>query len=95
MKTLSMLFGMLLMVGLMISPASAVNYAIDVNGNGTGDAALAIEVGDSTTLDFYIEAYSCAPDNKLLVCRPTSVITRLQLQSALVHRTRQRSATAA
>ncbi len=65
MKTLSMLFGMLLMVGLMISPASAVNYAIDVNGNGTGDAALAIEVGNSTALDFYIEAYSCAPDDKL------------------------------
>ncbi len=70
MKPFSIFCGMLLMVGLMISPASAVNYAVDVNGNGTGDSALSIEVGDSVTLGFYIEAYSCAPNDKLFGVSP-------------------------
>ena len=70
MKRFLILCGMLLMVGLMISPASAVNYAIDVTGDAVGDTSLAIEVGDSVTVDFYIEAYSCAPNDKLFGVSP-------------------------
>jgi hypothetical protein len=61
---------MVLMVGLMISPASAVNYAIDVTGDAVGDTSLVIEVGDSVTVDFYIEEYSCAPNDKLFGVSP-------------------------
>jgi len=55
MKTLSMIFGMLLVVGLMISPASAVNYAVDVTGDGAGDATVNVQVGQTVNADIYVQ----------------------------------------